>query len=276
MGRAVEFLARKKFGDEWSPTLVGAKSANLWEAETPEARSKLAVFALENSVLIESYKLPNTDFFFSIEDEIAPLVRDGRFSDADIERMKIMNRKILVQRRRFDEIVKIIAGWVADRDLCFATRLREGGLVNEDDNIGPWNTETNLGEFFNDCQIKLRAGVDFEKRSVYDCYYIFVEKDAFYRLCAECDPPDQLNPSEVHFSPYLKVMLRVAKMLAITPENQPKKIEVIAELQARWPVGVAHSANLVEAMATLLREPESQLGRAKKLRSTADENGVTP
>jgi hypothetical protein len=59
-------------------------------------------------------------------------------------------------------------------------------------------------------------------------------------------------------------MLGVAEKLQITPENQPKKASIVAELEAAWTLSDPLSANMIEAMATALREPGSQLGRAAK------------
>lgn len=68
-----------------------------------------------------------------------------------------------------------------------------------------------------------------------------------------------------HLSPYMHLMLSVAQRLSITVEHQPKKEIVIEELRRCWPSSVPRSENLLDAMATLLREPGSQLGRAKKV-----------
>jgi hypothetical protein len=50
--------------------------------------------------------------------------------------------------------------------------------------------------------------------------------------------------------------------MQITPQNQPKKELVVDEIKKTWSGPL--SDKLVKAMATLIREPESQLGRAKK------------
>jgi hypothetical protein len=68
---------------------------------------------------------------------------------------------------------------------------------------------------------------------------------------------------EQHLSPYLRVMLGVAKNLKITPANQPKKDVVVEEIRRLWR-GSPLSEKMIETMATILREPESQLGRARR------------
>jgi hypothetical protein len=62
-------------------------------------------------------------------------------------------------------------------------------------------------------------------------------------------------------------MLSVARKLEITPSNQPKKEVVIEALREAWTRSPELSDNKIESMATLLREPESELGRARKRNS---------
>jgi hypothetical protein len=63
-----------------------------------------------------------------------------------------------------------------------------------------------------------------------------------------------------HLSPYLRVMLAVARKAALSPEHQPSKASIEAEIDALW-TGEPLSDRLRSAMATLVREPESKLGR---------------
>ena len=71
-----------------------------------------------------------------------------------------------------------------------------------------------------------------------------------------------------HVSPYLRVMIAVAKKMAITPENQPKKESVVSEIEGAWNDITPLSPHLAQAMATLLREPGSQMGRRGTLTRT--------
>jgi hypothetical protein len=70
---------------------------------------------------------------------------------------------------------------------------------------------------------------------------------------------------DFHLSPYLKVMLAVAKKMGITPTKQPLKKLVQTELDKQWKATGRGklSETLSGSMATLLREPESSLGKAK-------------
>jgi hypothetical protein len=61
-------------------------------------------------------------------------------------------------------------------------------------------------------------------------------------------------------------MLAVSEKMGITGANQPKKIAVVEEIRGTWRLGPL-SAKLSEAMATLIRDPESQLGKRKIISS---------
>jgi hypothetical protein len=60
-----------------------------------------------------------------------------------------------------------------------------------------------------------------------------------------------------------RIMKLVATELEITPTNQPKKEAVKFALRTAWK-GPQLPSYLSNAMATLVREPESKLGRAKE------------
>jgi hypothetical protein len=65
-------------------------------------------------------------------------------------------------------------------------------------------------------------------------------------------------------SEYLKFMLEMTQKMGLTPENQIGKDAVMAQLKAAWKGSVDLSRNDLNSMATLLREPESKLGRGRK------------
>lgn len=75
-------------------------------------------------------------------------------------------------------------------------------------------------------------------------------------------PPEGSANAVWTVSPYIEVMLEVSRRLEITPDSQPKKAVVELELQRAWQGDSPLSQNLIRAMATLIREPESQAGRA--------------
>ena len=118
-----------------------------------------------------------------------------------------------------------------------------------------WNAD-DFQDLFHKCKISISG----EK-----CW-IFVERsslDAFIRTQPHLGPVSTGAP---HYSPYLKVMLFVCEKMRITPEHQPKKTQIETEIKAAWRGSKILSQNLIDAMATLVREPESQGGRANKNR----------
>jgi hypothetical protein len=125
-----------------------------------------------------------------------------------------------------------------------------------------WNTE-GWHTRFTMCQ--LNPDKPFGLGSTGDNYcWIFLTReslDKYLRSQPFAPVPEGIG---MHFSPYLRVMLAVANKLKISPDNQPKKSEIVAELSSAWTGPGPLSKNLLNSAATLLREPESQLGRARK------------
>lgn len=76
--------------------------------------------------------------------------------------------------------------------------------------------------------------------------------------------PETKNVSDRVLSPYIRLLLQVIEALDIRPDNQPKKDVVMAELRRLWTGEEPLSENLVGVMATIAREPASQLGKANK------------
>lgn len=73
-------------------------------------------------------------------------------------------------------------------------------------------------------------------------------------------------PEQPHLSRYLRFMLTIAEKAGVTRENQPNHASLMAQFVADWPSDLPRSDRLLKAMATLIREPESQAGRARKKR----------
>jgi hypothetical protein len=148
-------------------------------------------------------------------------------------------------------------------ELVSAIRARAGGVMK----VVPrtwWNTES-LDNRFIMCQLSpsepfgsAYAGDDF-------CW-IFLTNESLQKYLQSQPFALVAANIDVHLSPYMKTMLAVAKRLSITPENQPKLEAVKAELRKCWTGSEPLSKRLLNAAATLLRQPESKLGRAKKRR----------
>jgi hypothetical protein len=95
-------------------------------------------------------------------------------------------------------------------------------------------------------------------------HWIYLSDDSLANFLSQQPNSDIRAHFDVHLSPYLALMLSVAKKLEITPDNQPKKDVVVAELKDAWPEGAPPSPTLAEYMATALREIDSQGGRNKR------------
>jgi hypothetical protein len=129
-----------------------------------------------------------------------------------------------------------------------------------------WNTERTPQRFYF-CQINPNDPYSIEVTGDNFCW-IFLSADSLDQFLVQQRYSEVRAQFDMHLSPYLAVMLAVASKMKITPEHQPKKEEVLAELKAAWTAEEPLSANLIDTMATLLREPSSQLGRAKKPEKT--------
>ena len=158
---------------------------------------------------------------------------------------------------------EIVAGCESG-ELVSAIRFKAGGkmkLVRRE----WWNTEYWLNRFMM-CQLNPSNpfGPGFEGD---DYCWIFLRKESLEKYLQRQPFAAVATNIDVHLSPYMKTMLAVAKRLNITRENQPKLEVVVAELRDCWPGLEAPSDRLLRAAGTLLREPESKLGRAKKRRT---------
>jgi hypothetical protein len=159
-----------------------------------------------------------------------------------------------------------------------AKRLQEGGLVagNRPKEGGPitdtpktwWNTELDrMAMRFINCEINPKdpfGGPVISARNS----WIFIKRNSLDELL-ERQPfgPVQIPIADHYLSPYMKIMLSVARKMKISPDNQSRKKlveqEIInAPLTASLPKKL--SDKLLGAMATLIRDPESQAGKAKK------------
>jgi hypothetical protein len=147
-------------------------------------------------------------------------------------------------------VARTIAKQCEEETVMTAARRPQGEMVSL--HWYHWNVDDLRTRFFR-CEMCLEG----ERCS------IFLDRDSLDAFLMT-QPYAVSSPSNPrHLSPYLKVMLAVSAAMKVTPENQPKKEEVEIELRKRWS-GRGLSNNLLGAMATLIREPESQRGRAGK------------
>ena len=100
-------------------------------------------------------------------------------------------------------------------------------------------------------------------------HHLFVEADGLAALIGEPEPvlSQDLSVRDLGDpSPYLRLMIEVQNLLQIGSATPPKKASVLLEIQSRWTAYDLPASNkLMNTMATLLRSPESQAGRGRKL-----------
>jgi hypothetical protein len=150
---------------------------------------------------------------------------------------------------------------------CESSELKSGYRGISGGDIRPipsswWNTEK-IGARFEMCQLNPKSPFSSEVSGDGHAW-IFISRSSLDQYIRNQPFAAQPADLKIYLSPYMRVMVTVARKLEISPQHQPKKEEVIAALRKEWTGKGAISTHLVETMATLLREPESQLGRARK------------
>lgn len=120
-----------------------------------------------------------------------------------------------------------------------------------------WNEVDSSSGCFVKCKIDLsnpNIGYDGERYS-----WIFVAHTP-----ATSAEPTILPALDIgSLSPYMRTLLTVSAKLAISPTNQPKKESLKADISAAWNSPFPLSERILDVMATILREPESQAGKNK-------------
>jgi hypothetical protein len=143
---------------------------------------------------------------------------------------------------------------------AFARPVSGGGMTPIPTDA--WNTECLFGRF-HDCKISLRDPFGAAGQAA-DVSWIFVTQSSLDMVCAR--DPKAGRKRRPYYSPYIRCMHATAKKLGITRRKQPKKASVELDLEKQFDAAGLkdYGAHLVQAAATLLRDPESQLGRGKK------------
>lgn len=172
----------------------------------------------------------------------------------------IEQRLLRSAKRRFAVVAREIIARCEAGELIAAVRPIRGGIMTTLPSYY-WNGE-GLEKRFVGCQMSLNdpfgEGATGEELS-----YIFLQRESLLRFLLS--QPFIENPLEktIHLSPYLRVLVAVAQKLQITIEKQPKKEVIVAEIRQAWTGPDPLGETLVAYMATILREPESQLGRGR-------------
>jgi hypothetical protein len=160
-----------------------------------------------------------------------------------------------------ESVARMIAEQCELGNLVTAARPKRGGEVTE---LGQhhWNIE-DLRIRFLRCEISLDHPFAEHRLSQNDCWIYVKRGDLDSFLMTQPHGTSSLGGDQ-YLSPYLRVMLAVSAKMGITAANQPKKTVVVEEIRSAWRLNPL-SANLIETMATLIRDPESQRGKAKKI-----------
>jgi hypothetical protein len=267
LANAVHLAGQRLHGNDWAGTEWDDGGA--WFSDMEKVNLLKALkFLIERSLKIETPEIFAIDdqstLLFHTDEELADIIEKFGLSQTDIKNAVDYRKFVAKNNVKFISIAETISAAISDQDLNFAIRAVKGGSLQISDQNHIWHTE-NLSPIFNDCQIQHEVGTDeFDGHSLYSKCYIYVDEIQFNSLFPQSSKqlvkPQQLQ----HLSPYLDVMLKVASSLSITPSNQPKKLVVEAEIRRHWKGSKQLSPNLLSSMATLLRDPESQLWRGRK------------
>jgi hypothetical protein len=145
-------------------------------------------------------------------------------------------------------------------ELETATRPREGGEMSKLP-AHVWNTDR-WSSRFNTCEIDIQR--PFEHPFTKDeGAWIFVISASLDKLLVSRPHHRIVQEDLPHLSPYLRTMIAVARRVEISPDNQVKKESLITEIHGAWKESTVLTNHLAQVMATLLREPGSQLGRRR-------------
>ena len=98
---------------------------------------------------------------------------------------------------------------------------------------------------------------------------IYVDKQSLEALLKGDTTEQRSNEALVkaanhYVSPYVACLIEISEALGISPENQPKKESLKSEIPKYWRGAEQLSAKDIDSMATLMRDPSSKAGRARK------------
>lgn len=267
--RAVNRIGQAMFGSEWDGREPTAKPVHaLPERGKAEARDELRAY--------EILKAISPDFVARERDKHADWKpkhdpRTGRLLPASDKmtaddwlvaqkHVQGQNDAIAPALRRFIKVQQEIARACEAGELVSALRPSRGGTMQTVPRQF-WNTERWRDRFIW-CQMNPKDPFSIGFAGENFCW-IFITAESLEKFVSLRPFSKLASETLSHLSPYMRVLLAVAKELEITPENQPLKKIVSAAIESRW-TGEPLSEKLLDAMGTILREPNSRLGKAKK------------
>ena len=164
-------------------------------------------------------------------------------------------------------VSKEIARLCATGELRTELRSKRGGkMIAVEPEL--WNGEPKYyGYRFDRWEMSLENPFPEDENIGPGARWIFMTQESLEQYC-DGDAHSTSNESNrEHLSPYMRVLLSVAAEMEISPKNQYTKKLVEDKILEKWSSRLKPlSPSLLGHMATILREPESQLGRASKLK----------
>jgi hypothetical protein len=273
LARAIEEIGRAMFGQDWTGEEVTTEHVrrlpHQWQATPGDASYARAILMTvpEHAKQLPAPKpvLPPSLNNLSRQPPRPVIVQPDSFTKEQWLAAQAAVRRQQEERapalQRLSQVQLNIVKRCESAELISATRPTVGGGMT----LIPsewWNTE-NWHNRFHMCQLNPSDRFGIGSTGQNHCW-IFLTRESLEKFLLSQPFASVATNTDVHLSPYLKTMLAVAKKLNITPENQPKLEVVTTELRACWTGSEPLSDRLLRAAATLLREPESKLGRAKK------------
>lgn len=169
---------------------------------------------------------------------------------------------------RFLEVLWRLSAAFKEGSINTATRDFDGGRENVQEPFF-WNTENNWPRF---CTCQINPQEPYARAVIsHGGAFIFVERRSLEKALtpprAETVGEPEPSMGVGYLSPYVRCMIRTSHSLRITPENQPKVASLEAEFSKYWDGPGDLSGRDKKAMATLVRDPQSKDGRARRTRT---------
>lgn len=228
LARAVQRIGNAMFGGEW----LGSETSLRPAAVSKPTLGHLDLVIIPRRATPSRLEPPDPNIVTPIKDKEAAL-------------------------RRLRSVYVTVVEACQSGVLVTAARARAGGRMTQLSRT-VWNTDRWLSRF-DTCEIDVEA--PFEHPWKGEGSWIFVTEKSLDKFLFSLPHHQPTENNLPHLSPYLRTMITVAAKVEISPDNQPKKESLVADICAAWKGPGALTNHLAQAMATLLREPASQSGR---------------
>jgi hypothetical protein len=142
---------------------------------------------------------------------------------------------------------------IADQRLAYAIRGRPQGEFILDAPIKNWLSDDALG-IFEECTMPRTAIPDSRQGLYPGGFWVYVPRtslDAYLGL-----PTDLSNYSQLHLSPYMRLIIELIQKMGIGPDNQPTVAEIAATVRQLAPgYNIPPPGDRIpDAIGTIVRE----------------------